>query len=94
MADTVQYLLEAQLPELEDYERKGYFTRPEIKQVGHLWDRLGDSPVFLCKDWRNDLADCSAAGACRSSSAGKSSSIASNVAQLSRRTFSGAPSRH
>ena len=33
MADTVQYLLEEQIPELEDYEAKGYFTKGELRQI-------------------------------------------------------------
>ncbi|KAG2501138.1 hypothetical protein HYH03_000955 [Edaphochlamys debaryana] len=33
MADTVQYLMEQMIPELEDMERKGYFTRAEIKKI-------------------------------------------------------------
>lgn len=33
MADTVQYLLEEQIPELEDYETKGYFTKAELRQI-------------------------------------------------------------
>ncbi len=33
MADTVQYLLEAQIPELEDFEKRGYFSRSELKQI-------------------------------------------------------------
>ena len=33
MADTVQYLLEAQIPELEDFEKRGYFDRAELKQI-------------------------------------------------------------
>ncbi|KXZ47086.1 hypothetical protein GPECTOR_38g323 [Gonium pectorale] len=33
MADTVQYLMEQMVPELEDLEKKGYFTRAEIKKL-------------------------------------------------------------
>eukprot|EP00195_Chlamydomonas_chlamydogama_P008645 CAMPEP_0202892056 /NCGR_PEP_ID=MMETSP1392-20130828/1902_1 /ASSEMBLY_ACC=CAM_ASM_000868 /TAXON_ID=225041 /ORGANISM="Chlamydomonas chlamydogama, Strain SAG 11-48b" /LENGTH=719 /DNA_ID=CAMNT_0049575931 /DNA_START=74 /DNA_END=2233 /DNA_ORIENTATION=- len=33
MADTVQYLLEEQIPELEDFERRGYFTKAELKAI-------------------------------------------------------------
>ncbi len=33
MADTVAYLLEEMIPELEDFERRGLFTRPEIKRI-------------------------------------------------------------
>lgn len=33
MADTVRYLLEEMIPELEDLEKKGYFSRAEIKQI-------------------------------------------------------------
>ena len=33
MADTVQYLLEESIPELEDYETKGYFTKSELRQI-------------------------------------------------------------
>jgi hypothetical protein len=33
MADTVQYLMEQMIPELEDLERKGYFARSEIKKI-------------------------------------------------------------
>ncbi|KAG1662062.1 hypothetical protein FOA52_005309 [Chlamydomonas sp. UWO 241] len=33
MADTVQYLLEESIPELEDYEKKGYFSRTELKAI-------------------------------------------------------------
>jgi U3 small nucleolar RNA-associated protein 6 len=33
MADTVRYLLEEMVPELEDLERRGYFSRPEIRQI-------------------------------------------------------------
>ena len=33
MADTVRYLMEEMLPELEDFEKKGYFSREEIKQI-------------------------------------------------------------
>ena len=33
MADTVRYLLEEMIPELEDLEERGYFTRGEIKQI-------------------------------------------------------------
>lgn len=31
MADTVAYLLEEQIPDLEDFERRGIFTKPELK---------------------------------------------------------------
>eukprot|EP00854_Cymbomonas_tetramitiformis_P012564 gene12564-14848_t len=33
MADTVQYLLEEMIPELEDLEKRGLFSRAEIKQI-------------------------------------------------------------
>lgn len=33
MADTVRYLLEEMVPELEDLEQRGYFSRAEIKQI-------------------------------------------------------------
>ena len=33
MADTVQYLMEEMIPELEDMERKKYFSRLEIRQI-------------------------------------------------------------
>jgi U3 small nucleolar RNA-associated protein 6 len=33
MADTVRQLMEAMIPELEDLESKGYFSRSEIKQI-------------------------------------------------------------
>ncbi|GAB4819004.1 hypothetical protein N2152v2_006050 [Parachlorella kessleri] len=33
MADTVRYLLEEMVPELEDMEQRGYFSRHEIKQI-------------------------------------------------------------
>lgn len=33
MADTVAYLLEEMVPELEDFERRGLFTRAEIKRI-------------------------------------------------------------
>ena len=33
MADTVRYLMEEMIPELDDLERRGYFTRAELKQV-------------------------------------------------------------
>lgn len=33
MADTVRYLLEEMIPELEELEKKGYFNRAEIKQI-------------------------------------------------------------
>lgn len=33
MADTVQYLMEQMLPELEDLQRKKYFTTGEIKAI-------------------------------------------------------------
>lgn len=33
MADTVRYLMEEMVPELEDLEERGYFTRSEIKQI-------------------------------------------------------------
>jgi len=33
MADTVQYLMEQMLPELEDFKRKRYFTAAEIKAI-------------------------------------------------------------
>ena len=33
MADTVRYLLEDLVPELEDLQERGYFSRAEIKQI-------------------------------------------------------------
>ena len=33
MADTVRYLLEQMLPELEDFEKRGLFSKQEIKQI-------------------------------------------------------------
>lgn len=33
MADTVAYLLEEMVPELEDLERRGVFSRAEIKRI-------------------------------------------------------------
>eukprot|EP00892_Ulva_mutabilis_P011884 jgi/Ulvmu1/9068/UM005_0161.1 len=33
MADTVRGIMEAQVPELEDYERRGYFSRGEISSI-------------------------------------------------------------
>ena len=33
MADTVAYLMEAMIPELEDFEARGLFTRAEIKRI-------------------------------------------------------------
>jgi U3 small nucleolar RNA-associated protein 6 len=33
MADSVRYIMEEMLPELEDFQKKGYFTRDEIKQI-------------------------------------------------------------
>lgn len=33
MADTVRYLMEEMIPELEELERKGYFSRAELKQI-------------------------------------------------------------
>lgn len=33
MADTVRYLMEEMIPELEDFERKGYFSRQEVKAI-------------------------------------------------------------
>lgn len=33
MADTVQYLMEKMIPELVDMERRGYFSRAEIKKI-------------------------------------------------------------
>lgn len=33
MADTVRSLMEAMVPELEDYERRGYFSRAEIGAI-------------------------------------------------------------
>jgi U3 small nucleolar RNA-associated protein 6 len=33
MADTVRILLEAMVPELEDYARRGYFDRDEIDAI-------------------------------------------------------------
>ncbi|PNH07975.1 U3 small nucleolar RNA-associated protein 6 [Tetrabaena socialis] len=35
MADTVQYLMEQMIPELEELEEKGYFTRSEVKKIAH-----------------------------------------------------------
>lgn len=33
MADTVRGIMEAQVPELEDYARRGYFSRAEIASI-------------------------------------------------------------
>ena len=33
MADTVAYIMEAMIPELEDFETRGLFTRAEIKRI-------------------------------------------------------------
>ncbi|KAK9868819.1 hypothetical protein WJX84_006213 [Apatococcus fuscideae] len=33
MADTVRYIAEEMIPELEDFEKRGYFTKAEIKQM-------------------------------------------------------------
>lgn len=33
MADTVQYLLEECIPDLEDFLRRGLFTRAEIRRI-------------------------------------------------------------
>lgn len=33
MADTVAYLMEEMIPELEDFERRGLFKRGEIKRI-------------------------------------------------------------
>jgi U3 small nucleolar RNA-associated protein 6 len=33
MADTVHYLMEQMVPELEDLERRGLFKKAEIKQI-------------------------------------------------------------
>ena len=33
MADTVRYLMEEMIPELEDLEKKGYFSRTEVKRI-------------------------------------------------------------
>mmetsp|Transcript_22822 Transcript_22822/g.58091 ORF Transcript_22822/g.58091 Transcript_22822/m.58091 type:complete len:681 (-) Transcript_22822:163-2205(-) len=33
MGDTVRYLMEEMIPELEELEKKGYFSRSEIKQI-------------------------------------------------------------
>ena len=33
MADTVRYLMEEMVPELEDFQRKKYFSKAEIKQI-------------------------------------------------------------
>lgn len=33
MADTVRSLMEAMVPELEDYERRGYFSKTEIGSI-------------------------------------------------------------
>lgn len=33
MADTVRYLMEEMIPELEELEKKGYFSRSEIRQI-------------------------------------------------------------
>ena len=33
MADTVRAILEEMIPELEDFQQKGYFNRPEIQQI-------------------------------------------------------------
>lgn len=33
MADTVRGIMEAQVPELEDYASRGYFSREEISSI-------------------------------------------------------------
>ena len=33
MADTVRAILEEMIPELEDFQRRGYFSRPEIQHI-------------------------------------------------------------
>ena len=33
MADTVRAILEEMIPELEDFKRRGYFSRPEIQHI-------------------------------------------------------------
>ena len=33
MADTVRAILEEMIPELEDFQRRGYFSRAEIQQI-------------------------------------------------------------
>ena len=33
MADSVAHLLEEMIPELEDFERRGLFTKPEIRRA-------------------------------------------------------------
>ena len=33
MADTVRAILEEMIPELEDFQKRGYFSRPEIQQI-------------------------------------------------------------
>ena len=33
MADTVRYLMEEMIPELEDLEERGYFSRAEVKAI-------------------------------------------------------------
>ena len=33
MADTVRAILEEMIPELEDFQKRGYFDRPEIQQI-------------------------------------------------------------
>lgn len=33
MADTVRYMMEEMVPELEAFVREGYFSKPEVKQI-------------------------------------------------------------
>ena len=33
MADTVRYLMESMVPELEALHERGYFSQPEIRQI-------------------------------------------------------------
>jgi len=33
MADTVRYLMEDMIPELQDLEARGYFSKAELKEV-------------------------------------------------------------
>lgn len=35
MADTVRYHTEEMVPELQDLEKRGFFSRPELKQIAH-----------------------------------------------------------
>ncbi|EFJ52487.1 hypothetical protein VOLCADRAFT_102982 [Volvox carteri f. nagariensis] len=56
MADTVQYLMELMIPELEDLERKGYFSRKKsiaeiaiVRRIHFIYERAG-------RKFRSDLS--------------------------------------